>query len=885
MMGFRELLHRLGDRVRRERLTRELDDELRFHRSMLERDAQQTHTTQTAHGVPAADEARVRLGNTTYYREETRDMWSLGAVDDLAQDLNYALRAVRAAPAFTLVVTLTLALGIGATTAIYTVVDSVLLRPLPYAAPNTLMQLIDVQTDGNNAPASYREYVDWRQRSTDVFSEVAANFGTGEVLQTTDGATQLQGARVSANLPALLGIRPLLGRTFRADEDLPGGALVVMLSEPLWRARFAADPSIVGRTVMLSGQSYVVIGVFADGPNTLMPSVWDWSHRRLPDFMRPLLLTDKNSPAGMHWLNVIGRLRTGVDVLRARTRLAAMSAAIQHDRSTKHGIAIKPLADGLFGNYRAPLRLLLAAAVVLLLVACVNTANLLMARGATRRREFAVRTALGSGRARLWRLLLVESTLRALLGGAFGVAAAYALVRGMRVWLGGSIARVADATIDGRVLAIAVIITVGCGVVFGLLPALRAGRTDVVNDLRDGGRGAIGGVSHDRIRRALMVSEVALSFVLLATAGLLTRSVVNLLHVPTGFDTNNLIAGFTWLPQTRYPDSLAQLRFFDRLTTELGSVYGPANVTLASDIPIVGGTDGGVGVEGRTYPDGGLPNAEKRIVGANYLDVLGARIVAGRSFLSTDVLGAPPVIVINQTLARQLFPNENPIGKRVSFGWGIDGFQTVVGVVADMREGALDQPSRPAIYISCEQRPAYAMRFLVRTTAPEAAVTNTFRAVLRQIDPTIPLVETQTMASVIRKNTEQQRLTTIVLGAFAGVALVLAAIGLYGVISYSVAQRTQELGVRAALGALPRDLIRLVLGQVVAFAATGIMLGLLGAMMTRRVIAGQLFGVGPSDPVTLIASALVLLGVAAAASVVPMRRAAQSDPLAALRAG
>jgi putative ABC transport system permease protein len=868
MSRLRAVIARLLDRLHRERLDRELAEEVRFHRAMLARDAAEPR----------------RFGNATRYREEARALWSLGLLDDVAQDIRYAARAVRATPIFSLVVTLTLALGIGATTAIYTVVDTILLRPLPYPSADRLVQLLDVQQESGEVPASYREYVDWKQRSSAALSDVGVAFGSGEVLQTPNGAEQLIGARVSTNLPALLGVRPIIGRAFRADEEAPTAPRVVMLSEAIWRSRFAADPAILGRTVTLTGTPAIVVGVFPIETNTLLPAPSQWSHRRLPDFWMPLRLDDKNSPPGLHWLDVVGRLQPGVTIAQARQRLHAMVLGIQRDRGTKHGIAVKPLAQSLFGDYLAPLRLLLIAVAVLLVIACANTANLLLARTATRRREFAVRTALGAGRRRLLRLMLIESALRALIGGALGIGLAYALVRGMRAWLATSVARIADAGIDARVLAVAVAIILGSAIAFGLFPALRAGRGDVVDDLRDGGRGAVGGASHDKVRRALMIAEIALSFMLLATAGLLVRSINGLLHVPKGFDADDLVAGFTWLPSARYRDSVAMKAFFDRAAGELGAIYGPSRVTLASDLPIAGGTNGGVSVEGRGDSSGEPPNAEKRIVGTNYFAMLGARVLAGRTFATTDVLGAPPVVVINQSLAKLLFPAEPAIGKRIAFGWGIEGYQTIVGVVADLREGALDQPSRPAIYISAEQRPSSSMHFLVRTTMPQAQVVTTFRDVLRRIDPTIPLVETTTMTSIVRAATQQQRLLAIMLGAFAGAALVLAAIGLFGVISYSVAQRTQELGVRAALGALPRDLMRLVLGQAVTFVVIGIALGLTGALAGRKLIAAQLFGVRASDPPTLIGAAIVLTVVALMAAIVPMRRAARSDPLDALRA-
>jgi putative ABC transport system permease protein len=402
--------------------------------------------------------------------------------------------------------------------------------------------------------------------------------------------------------------------------------------------------------------------------------------------------------------------------------------------------------------------------------------------------------------------------------------------------------------------------------------------------VRAGWRGLPGWVARDRVRRVLVVGEIALSFMLLATAGLLTRSVAKLLAVPTGFDATNLVAGSTWLPSTSYPDSVSQRNFFDRLTADLGAVYGAQHVTLASDLPITLGVDGSVSIDGRSDKDGPMPNAEKRIVATNYFDVLGARVVAGRVFRSTDVLTAAPVVVVNQTFARQIFPNENAVGKRVGFDWGIEGKETIVGVIGDLREGPLAQPPHPAIYISAEQRPNSWMSFIVRTNETPTAVAGTFRQVLRRIDPTIPLVETETMTSVIRADIQQQRISMMLLGGFALAALLLAAIGLYGVISYTVAQRTQELGVRAALGALPRDLMRLVLRQTALFVGIGLALGAAGAFAARALVAAQLFGVSARDPATLVAAATLLAGVAFVATIIPTRRAAGADPLEALRA-
>jgi putative ABC transport system permease protein len=863
-----ELFNRLRDRLNRRSLARELDDEIALHRRLLERDA--------------GNVFRERFGNDTHYREETRDMWSLGLVDDLLQDLRFAMRAIRATPSFSFVVTLTLAIGIGATTAMYTMVDAILLRPLPYPHAESLVQLVDVQEDGRETPASYPDYLDWRERTRDVLSEVGVAFGNGEVLQESGGAEQIFGARLSANMPALLGVQPILGRMFTEAEVAPAAPRVVLLSEALWRSRFAGDRSIIGRTITLTGLPATVIGVFPAGSNALLPMAQQWSRRQLPDFWMPLRLDVKHAPAGLHWLGVIGRLAPGVGVERARARLAAIAVGIQQDGAMKHGIHANPLAPALIGSYRAPLALLFVGVAMLLIVACANVASLLLARAAARRREFAVRAALGAGRRRLVRLLLIESLVRSLVGGAVGIVFAYAIVAVMRARFGGSVARVADASVDGRVLAAAVLISLLCGVAFGLMPALRVGRADLVADLRDGSRGVMGSVSRDRLRRGLVVIEVALSFMLLVTAGLLARSVAGLLAVPTGFDTSDLIAGDTWLPSSRYRDSVSQKLFFDKWTDALSATFGATHVTLASDLPIAGGTDGSVGVEGRPMEQD-LQNVEKRIVGTNYFDVLGAHLAAGRFFTSGDVLGAPPVVIINQTLARQAFPNGSAVGKHLGFDWGINGYQTVVGVVADLREGSLKGPPMPAIYISAEQRPNSSMHALVRTTAPATEAAATFRRTLRAIDPAVPLVITETMGDVVRTDTAQARQSMALLGAFALMALVLAAVGLYGVISYAVAQRMQELGIRAALGARPHDLMRLVVGQAAGLAVVGILVGLAGASLGRRLIAAQLFGVGASDPATLAGAAVMLLFVALAASTVPTRRAAHVNPLEALR--
>ena len=867
----------------------DVDDELRFHVEMLIQEL-----LAAGWNMPAARaEAERRFGAIGAVRDACLTIDQRrhrhAAFGDLmiavVQDLRYVLKTLRAAPGFALIVTVTLAMGIGATTAIFTVVDSVLARPLPYATPTRLVALNDVQPhDDRNLPASYPEYLDWKQRSAGALSDVGTWINSGEVLSGNGDAEQLQVGRVSSSMPSILGVRPMLGRGFRADEEAPTADRVAMLSEGFWRSHFAADPTVIGRAITLTGQTWTVVGVFPASARAILPSQYQFTKARVADVWLPLRLDEKSAPRDLHWLDVVGRTLPGLTLAQTRQRVNAMAAGIRKDRATTHGVHVTPLATALVGDLTTPLRLLLSAVAVLLLIACANVANLLLARAATRRRELAVRAALGAGRDRILALILAESVVRALIGGVCGVAFAYGLIWMGRHWLATTVPRMGEVSIDARVLGVAFAISIACGVLFGVVPAMRAARGDLVTGLRDGGRGVMGSVTHDRVRRTLIIAEIALSFMLLATSGLLVRSFTKLMAVPTGFDAGAFLTFRTWLPSTRYRDSLSQVALWDRLTAQLAQTLGPGAVAVTSDLPVGGGVDGSVTIQGKGMADGDMPNAAKRIVGSNYFDVLRARMTMGRSFLPTDVLGAPPVVVVNQAFADRILRGENPIGKRVGFDWGIAGLQTIVGVVADVRESPLDKPPEPAIYISQSQRANYAMSVMLRTSRPESDVAAIVRAALRSVDPALPMIDLRPMSDVVVSGVQQRRVTAIILAAFALNALLLAGVGLYGVISYSVAQRTQELGIRAALGAQRRHLVRLVLSQSVAFTAAGVVLGAAGSLAAGRLVANQLFAVRQSDPLVFVAVALILAAVAVAASAIPTLRATRADPLEALRA-
>jgi putative ABC transport system permease protein len=869
----------------RPNLRADVDAELAFHIEMLTRELIASGWLPTA----ATAEAERRFGAVRPVRDEcltiderrVRRATLEDFMSALLRDLRHVGRMLRRSPGFSLIVTLVLALGIGSTTAIFSVIDAVLIRPLSYSNASTLVQVTDVQGSNRGLPASFPEFLAWRANSGGALSDVAAWDHHGEVLVTSGDAEQLLGAEISENLPAVLGVRPLLGRFFRSSEEIPGGEHVVVLSEALWRRRFGSDAHIIGRTVTLTDIPYVVVGVFPETPRSILPSRYDLDRGSPGDFWAPLALSTKTAPDGLHFLDVIGRLKSGVTIGGARPRMAAMAAALPSN-GMKHGVDIAPLAPALLGDLRTPMRLLLAAVGILLLIACANVANLLLARSATRARELAIRTALGASRQRILMFVLVESVARALVGAACGVAFAYAVV-GAAHRLVGSVPRMADVTIDARVLGVTLAIAIACGLLFGCFPAWQASRRDSAGALRDGGRGVAGGGS-DRVTGTLIVAEISLSFVLLATAGLLGRSFANLQSVPTGMSADDLVTANTWLPSSRYRDSLSQLALYDRLLAQLEARFGQDAATLASDLPVLRGTSGSVTIEGRGQTHGDDIMAEKRIVAGNYFDVLHTPMARGRSFRSTDVLRAPPVVVINQAFARKWFPGENPVGKRVGFDWGIDGLQTVVGVVSGLHEGPLDQPSQPAIYISAEQRPTQSMSIIVRSNQAQDAVAPMLRGVLHGIDPALPLTNVQRMSALIDGTLHAQRVKTIVLGAFAAMALVLVAVGLFGVISYAVAQRTQEIGIRAALGATRGDLLRLVLLRGVRFTGVGIVVGIGGALVAGRLVASQLFAVTRTDPETFGAVAVVLVAVALLACAVPARRAARIDPLDALRA-
>jgi predicted permease len=866
-------------------LEADIEDELRFHLEMRERDF-------LAQGLPPAaarEEALARFGDPEEVRRwlrrhdtrRQRRHRRSEIVSELIQDVRYGMRRLLQSLGFTLAVVLVLGLGIGATTAIFSVLDAALLRSLPYADPERLVAMLDLQGQ-DAAPASFPEVVDW-QRDTEVFSGVAAYFPTSSTLTGQGEPEALSGIRMSGDLPRLLGVVPRAGRAFAPGEDARNAPRVVMLSAALWRRRFHSDPRVIGRAVTLGGEPFTVIGIIPAGPRSTVPLFL--SLGRGVDFWAPLRLDDEVAPRGLHFLNVVGKLRPGISLAQAQERTAAYAGRLAGTGVTDHGIVLRRLAEVVIGDSR-PLLLSLAGAVgMVLLIACTNIANLLLARAAVRRREIAIRLALGATRGRILRQLLVESVLLAVFGGLAGIIVALGSLAGLRA-LGAfaALPRLDEAGVDTRVLGFALAVSVLTGLLFGLVPALRASRGDLAEVLKAGARGTAGGPAGDRLRAGLIIAEVALSFALLVGAGLLIRSLDRLRNVDKGFEAEGVASAFLDLPRTRYTEKSRQAAFFHTLRERLVALPGVRSAAFASSLPFGGGANGGIEIEGRTFPPDAQPVAEKRIVSPGYFDVLRTPVAAGRAFDARDGAGAPAVVIVNQAFARRYFPGESALGKRIDFAWETTGMQEIVGVVADVRERELSQPAAPAVYIPHAQRPEPGMFVLVRTAADDPlTIVPSVRSAVFAIDRSQALSDVYSLEDLIAIGLAGRRLAMSLFGAFSVLALALAAMGLYAVISYSVLQRRQELGIRMALGARAAQVAQLVLGQGLLLIAIGAGLGALAALWLGRFLAALVFGVGTTDPMTFLGVGLVLLATSLLASLIPALRASRVDPASVLR--
>ncbi|HJR60186.1 MAG TPA: ABC transporter permease [Vicinamibacterales bacterium] len=795
------------------------------------------------------------------------------------QDLRYAFRMLGTAPGFTLVAVLTLALGIGANTAIFTVVNALLLRPLPYANPDRLVMVWqDFRGRGGPADewASPGNYVDW-SREKSLFENVAAISNWRPALTGGAETEPIPGEQVTHEYFEVLGVTPSLGRAFRADDDVPNAARVAIISDTLWKRRFGGDRSIIGRPIMLSGEPHEVIGVLPEGFRPIVAS-------QTGEIWRPMRINRITPSRGAIVYRVVGRLPEGLSIERAQAAaslLARQLEAAHPEHNDKVGFNVERLHDRVIGDIRPGLLALVGAVAFVLLIACANLANLLLARGSSRARELAVRLALGAARARVVRQLLTESIVLAAIGGGAGVLLGVWAVDALVSIAPASAPRVGEIGLDARVFVFAALITVATGVLFGLAPAVQSSRADVAHSLKDGGRGGIA-VSGRAMRRGLIVAEVALALILLTGGGLLLQTFLRLQAADLGFDPRNVLVGFVNPPRVSYDTAAKHVAFYDQVYEKARALPGVQKAALVSVLPLGGDSDMNFEIEGRPAPQAAseTPVTWYRLVTASYFDTMGMSIRHGRGFETRE---AAPSVVVNESMARKFFPGEQAIGRRLRFNPDRPWF-TIIGIVSDARVRGAREAARIETFVPYWQMPEPGMNVVLRTAGDPALLTSALRQSVASLDPNVPVQGITTLEAIVGDSIDQPKFFAMLAAGFAILALVLAAIGIYGVMAYVVAQRTTEIGVRMALGATQREVFRLVISDGLKLTGIGVALGVAGSILVARWLTTLLFGVTPGDPGTLAVTAAVLLLVAAAACFVPARRATRVDPMVALRA-
>lgn len=791
------------------------------------------------------------------------------------QDLRYGARMLLKKPGFTLIAIMTLALGIGANTAIFSVVNAVILRPLPYAEPERIVRMYGKFSQGNQAATSPPDFLDYRAQNR-TFEEFAAVMSSSFNLTGGAEPERIIGADVTTNFFQTLGIKTIQGRNFAPEEEQVGSAQVAIISEGLWQRRFGGDAGVIGKPLLLDGRSYTVIGV---APNM----------GRIPEeteVWRPLTFDRPNMKVRrFHFLRAYGRLKPGVTLAQAQADVDAIAIGLERhypDSNTSWRLRMVSLRDELLGDVRTPLYVLLGAVAFVLLIACANVANLLLARAASRQKEIAIRSAMGAGRLRIVRQLLTESVLLSLAGGAIGLLLAVWGTEALVKLAADSIPRANGISVDNRVLGFTMLLSLLTGAIFGLVPALQASRPDFNEALKDGSKGMSTGTRHSRTRSALVVAEIALALVLLVGAGLLIQSFRRLQEVDLGFDPRNVLTMRLFLPESKYSTAGQSQLFLDQVLQRVAALPGVQAVGTTTQLPMRGGGDTYFTIEGRPFK-----NPNQRVTAFNpeishdYLRAMGIPLIKGRTFTGQETKETPRVVIINEAFARTHFPNEDPLGKRLIIDDGQPLPCEIIGVARDIKQFSLASQSSPTMYMpSIETARA---TLVVRTSGDPLAMASAVRQAVQAVDKDQPVANIQSMEQILVASVAQPRFRTLLLGVFALVALGLAAIGIYGVMSYTVAQRTHEIGIRMALGAQGSDVLRLVVKQGMALALGGVVVGVGAALALTHLLTRLLFNISATDPLTFALIALLLTAIALLACWIPARRATKVDPMTALR--
>jgi putative ABC transport system permease protein len=876
-------------RWRRARMERDLDRELRYH---VDRRVQDLMEAGVGHDE-ARRRAAIELGGHVQIREDVRDTWIWRWLDDGGRDAGYAARALLRSPGFSTVAILTLALGIGANTAIFSLVNAALLRALPFPDSDRLAVIWADKADRTLSPPANADVAAWRGHSQSFGRLAAFVAGTADLADGGD-PERIGAAGVTAGFFETLGVTPLLGRPLTPEEEAPGGSPVAVIGYGLWQRRFGGDPALVGKSISINGDKRTVIGVLPpefDFPRGAeWPAFFPFAGRT--EVWLPLAFRPHDDGTGWsNWdsrdersLIVIGRLKPDASLPQAQAEMDTFAAHMATDHPDSHKgwrVKLVPLRDQMAGHAQKSLLTLFAAVGLLLLIACVNVANLLLARAVARQPEMAVRTALGAARGRLVRQLLTECLLLSAFASGLGVLVAGGCLKIFLILNPVTHSRLDEASLDPAALGFAVVIALVTTAVFGLAPALQASRFDLRHSLHEGGRGGHGAV-RERVRSWLMAAEVALALVLLTTAGLMVRSFLRVQAVQPGFRSDSVLAFDVQLPAARYASQASPTLFFQQLTARLEALPGVRAAGAISYLPLSGGENmGRFTVEGAPpVTPGNAPRAERRWVTPGYFAAMGIPIRQGRVFTPRDTADQPRVIVINETLAKQFFSSRDPLGQRLRIGGPL---RTIVGVVSDVKSSSLESDVRPQVYLPHAQDPWPPMTVVLHTESDPLAMVSAVRGELKALDALLPAAKIRTMEQVVSNAASSRRFNMALLAFFAGAALLLTTIGIYGVGSFLVGRRRREIGIRMAMGARRGDILRLVLQQGMKPVAIGTIGGVAGSLLASRLVASQLYGVSSSDPLTLTCIVALLAAAALLACWLPARRATKVPPMEALR--